>query len=85
LTSFQFQPQCTRFVPASSISAAAIGPRSRTSSSTRLTTSGFSAASRDGAPHACPFAIRQRSTGCRATGSSDASCPQYSNSSRGAR
>ncbi|GAA1038225.1 hypothetical protein GCM10009557_53640 [Virgisporangium ochraceum] len=87
LTSFQFQPQLKCFTRSlgSSISAAATGPRSRTSSSTRLMSSGFSFANRDGGPHECPRAIRHRITGCNPTGSSEASCPQYSNSSRGPR
>jgi hypothetical protein len=87
LTTDQFQPQLSWVRGAScSISAALSGPFTRTSSSTHATSSGCSSAMRRIPPHASvrAAAIRQRSAGCSATGMSEASWPQYSNSSRGA-
>jgi hypothetical protein len=86
LVSDQLHQGSPRREPTSSISLAAIGPRSPTSASTRSTRSGRSCATRRMLPQASSWArcMRQRSKGWVATGSSDASWPQYSNSRRGA-
>ena len=74
------------FGASSTTSPPRIGPRSRTLSSTRSTSSGRSVAMRRIPPQAssCARFMRQRSSGWVATGISDASWPQYSNSRRGA-
>ena len=58
------------------------GPRWATSASAAATSSGWSWATRRTTPQACSLAMRQRSSGWRSTGCSDASWPQYSNTSR---
>ena len=66
------------------VCAARMGPRSATSSYIRSTRSGKSRAMRTMRPQASvpARAIRHRRCGCRRTGISEASCPQYSNNSR---
>jgi hypothetical protein len=86
LTSDQSHHGPERFGRSSCTALAGIGPRSRTSETIRSSRSGRSWAIRRMPPQASWRArsMRQRSSGCVATGISDASCPQYSKKRRGA-
>jgi hypothetical protein len=58
------------------------GPRARISARALATISGLSRAASRTPFHWCSYAMRHRNSGCRSTGCSEASWPQYSNTFR---